>query len=497
MPNSLLRGFLAFVALVGLAGAATGQPLPWGSDFQVGAPGTHPDVAVDATGNSVVVWGGDDIFAQRLDRSANHIGEEVRVNTYTTWFQEFSDVAMAADGDIIVVWRSSHQDGDGYGVYGQLFDASGTPRGGEFRVNTVTEQSQLSPAVAAAADGSFVVVWHSEVHPLGDDVLGQRYDPDGTPLGGEFMVNTTRRGGSRRPAIAADPDGNFVVVWMASQQGVSALHAQRFDASGSALGGEFLVNTSTSGIKTDPSLASDEDGNFVVSWTSRDLGGSESEILARRFDASGNALTGEFRVNSNISRRPEYPSAAMDADGDFVVAWRSRLLGAGTSYEVRAQAYDASGSPFGGEFQINSYTPGHQHHVAVAARANGDVVAIWYDNRGTGEDEIWGQRFAGPGIHLDAAGFCPGPVTVSILQAPPRSEVGIVAATNLNGFTKGGTLCAGTRFEIGEPGDLPPRWVIVDDDGRGSIQIEVPDERCYLEALALADCSTSGAVWVP
>jgi hypothetical protein len=187
----------------------------------------------------------------------------------------------------------------------------------------------------------------------------------------------------------------------------------------------------------------------------------------------------------------------MDEDGDFMVAWRGRLLGTGSGYEVRAQAYDASGTPVGGEFQVNSYTLGHQHHVAVAARSNGDLVAIWYDNRGTGAEEIRGQRFAGPGIHLDADGSCAGPVTVSILQAPPLSEVGIVAAPNLNGFTKGGTLCAGTRFEIGEPGDLPPRWVIVDDDGRGSIQIEVPDERCYLEALALADCSTSGAVWVP
>jgi hypothetical protein len=41
--------------------------------------------------------------------------------------------------------------------------------GGEFQVNTYTTGSQSDPAVAAAADGAFVVVWES---------WGQEYDLD-------------------------------------------------------------------------------------------------------------------------------------------------------------------------------------------------------------------------------------------------------------------------------------------------------------------------------
>src|SRR5262245_32987178 len=73
------------------------------------------------------------------------------------------------------------------------------PLGGEFQVNTYTTNSQFSSHVAADADGDFVVVWLSDGSP-GDDsssdsIQGQRYASDGTPRGGQFQVNsyTTNR----------------------------------------------------------------------------------------------------------------------------------------------------------------------------------------------------------------------------------------------------------------------------------------------------------------
>jgi hypothetical protein len=494
MPKSLPHRLLALVSLAGLAGAVTAQPLRWGGEFQVSSGfAIEPDVAVDAAGGFVVVFdstGG--IFAQRFDRSANRLGEEFQVNTYTTGSIEDPAVALSAAGDIIVVWQSEDQ-GSHFGVYGQLFDAEGTRRGGEFRVNTVTSRHQFAPDVAAAPDGSFVVVWQGEDPQQRWDVLARRYDPSGIAMGGEFQVNTTESARYKRPAIASDPDGDFVVAWRSTQQGYPAVDAQRYDSSGNALGGEFQVNTSTSRTKSDISVATDAEGNFVVAWVSRDpRPSSDGDVLARRYDASGNSLGGEFQVNSELSGYG-YSSVAMGSAGAFVIAWRGRVLGGGSSYEIGGRAYDATGTPVGGEFQVNANTTGSQSRPSIASDAEGNVVATWYVSGGA----VWGQRFAGPGIHLAADGACAGPVTVSVLQAPPLSEVGIIAAANLGGFTKGGALCGGTELEIGEPFALPPRWVIVDENGAGSVMFELPAGRCYLEALALADCSTSGAVWVP
>ena len=70
--------------------------------------------------------------------------------------------------------------------------------------------------MAADAQGNFVVVWDSN-GSYGTDqdcsIQGQRYDADGCPYGSEFQVNSYTTGYQWRPAVAADERGNFVVVW--------------------------------------------------------------------------------------------------------------------------------------------------------------------------------------------------------------------------------------------------------------------------------------------
>jgi hypothetical protein len=107
-------------------------------------------------------------------------GTEFQVNTYTTSAQIFPAVAADADGDFVVVWwdlASPGQDGDSIGVFGQRYTSAGIAQGAEFQVNTYTTSGQLSPAVAADADGDFVVVWMSPGDSSDFGVFGQRFEP--------------------------------------------------------------------------------------------------------------------------------------------------------------------------------------------------------------------------------------------------------------------------------------------------------------------------------
>lgn len=61
----------------------------------------------------------------------------------------------------MVVWDSLSQDGDYAGVFGQRYDSAGVPAGSEFLANTYTSSDQIRPAVAVADNGDFVVVWDS------------------------------------------------------------------------------------------------------------------------------------------------------------------------------------------------------------------------------------------------------------------------------------------------------------------------------------------------
>ena len=68
------------------------------------------------------------------------------------------------------------------------------------------------PSVDAHAGGDFTVAW-TRTDGNGDGVFGRRFNPAGAPRGPEFQINTYTTNRQARPAVAAGPGGNFVVVW--------------------------------------------------------------------------------------------------------------------------------------------------------------------------------------------------------------------------------------------------------------------------------------------
>src|SRR5262245_36970659 len=156
------------------------------------------------------------------------------------------------------------------------------PAGSQFQVNTYTFGSQIEPAVAADAAGDFMVVWRSTL-AVGDttgSVEGQRYDALGTVVGSELLVNTYTTNSQLQPAVAADPAGNFVVVWrslgsLGSDTDYDSIQGQRYDTTGAPVGIQFQVNTYTTSFQLEPAVAADPMGSFVVVWTSYG-GGSDT-----------------------------------------------------------------------------------------------------------------------------------------------------------------------------------------------------------------------------
>jgi hypothetical protein len=134
------------------------------------------------------------------------------VNAYTPGYQAHPAVAAAADGSFLVVWESPHQDGDGFGIFGRPFARTGLPRGGDFQINSSMMHSQFGPAVAADAHGGFVVVWTSSTGAHGASaVAGQRLGTDGYPAaaadGGRRFIVTSE---TRDPAVRFRSDERVV-----------------------------------------------------------------------------------------------------------------------------------------------------------------------------------------------------------------------------------------------------------------------------------------------
>jgi hypothetical protein len=317
--------------------ASSGTPL--GPEFRVNTYTTglqeSPSVASDSAGNFVVAWASSggyagapaDVFGQRHASDGTPLGTEFRINTYTTSGQNDAAAASDPSGNFVVVWDGLGQDEASLGVFGQRFASSGTPLGPEFRVNTYTTDVQYAPSVAADSAGNFVVAWASSGGYGGTpaDVFGQRYASDGTALGPEFQINTYTTYSQSTPAVAADPAGNFVVVWSGQgQDEPSGIFGQRFAGSGAPLGPEFRVNTYTTDVQFGPSVATDSAGNFVVAWTSSGgYGGTPPDVFGQRYASDGTPLGPEFRINSFTTNGQTRSAVGADPLGNFVVTWDS------------------------------------------------------------------------------------------------------------------------------------------------------------------------------
>jgi hypothetical protein len=338
-------------------------------------------------------------------------GPQFQINSYTTGSQT-APVVAAHNAGFVVVWEGDiNQDGNFFGIFGQRYDTIGQRVGTEFQVNTYTFDYQGGPVVASRASGEFVVVWTGAASTgVSPDVVGQRFDSSGARSGSEFVINTYVAGnqGEGGSSIATDPTGGFAVVWSSfggHDGSGSGVFAQRFASSGTAVGSEFQVNVTTSGtqsIGSKKSILFEPSGGFVVVWNSQAQDGSMAGVFGRRFASTGAPAGAEFQVNTYT---PGSQSSAMlvgRAAGGFVVLWSS-LGQDGSDAGLFARRYDSSGAPEGGEFQVNTYTPGAQTGVAVADLGGGFLLAgeLSGSQDGSGSG-VFGRSYADAGNPLGA-----------------------------------------------------------------------------------------------
>ncbi len=165
--------------------------------------------------------------------------------------------------------------------------------------------------------GAFVVVWESsDQDGASDGVFAQRFNASGARQGIEFQVNRYTSNNQSGPNVAIASDGRFVVAWhsFGGQDGYNTgVFARRYDATGAAVGGEFQVNTYTASVEAYPKIAFDGDGDFVIAWDGYEQDGSFNGIFARRFSSSGRPSAASFRSTVTPSAGSTPPASPLSS----------------------------------------------------------------------------------------------------------------------------------------------------------------------------------------
>lgn len=290
------------------------------------------------------------------------------------------DLTVSRRGDVALVGDAAQAPGN-LRVLLQVLDPSLQPRGPALRIPIPApwRNGLQDLSVEFGTGDELVVVWQALSPAERTGVLARRYNLESGWVGPARQIETQEEGAG--PAIAADRNGGFLVVWQGRY--TRDLLGRRIEPSG-RLGPVFPLDPDGLGARSGGRLgvAAQKGGSFVVTWAGR------YGILGQRF---ASASPGQIAL-----RRPELVALEGEGRAQLEIVRRE-----GSRGEIRASwsALGLDATP-GEDFDETSGTVTFADGDSLPKRI---VIPLWDDDRPEGDESF---RIA---LHDPEGGVALGP----------------------------------------------------------------------------------------
>lgn len=243
------------------------------------------------------------------------------------------------------------------------------------------------------------------------------------PMTAEIQANNTTDGSSTHGS-AIDEEGNTVVVWSHNNGTDQDIYFRLFDASGTPIGAETIATSTTNGDQLNPSVAMDEQGNFVIAFTGYNSGSSTWDIFARAFQPDGTPIGNDVVINTTTANEDNDAKVALDYNGPsdasrFVVSWtHNNGSDLDTYYRLfNVDFTQTSTAPvsYSAETIFHTGYSGNQWKSNVAMNNLGQFIVTAEHSPGIGSTALY-RIFAQDGTPLTA--LTEVPVTGDYVSAP-------------------------------------------------------------------------------
>jgi hypothetical protein len=302
------------------------------------------------------------------------------------------------NGNYVIAWKDK-RNGSHFSIFAQIFINDGTTSGVNFKVSTDSVFTvPYSPAIAVNPNLEFVITWIDRKNASWN-IYAQRYSNNGTAIGGNIKVNDDMGDEEKaHPDVSIDSLGNFVIVWADERNGNFDTYAQRFSNNGIALGNNFKINDDNSNaIQYWPKCTSDDIGNFTVCWVDKRNDG-DYDIYVQRYLADGTTLGDNEKVNTDPGDAMQLrPDIAIDGDGNYIIGWEDKRSG---DWDIYFQRFLSNGSPSGENVLMNDNPEGtFQQGPSISSNLVGDFTICWEDDRNDSKD-IYARQYSNEGIPI-------------------------------------------------------------------------------------------------
>jgi hypothetical protein len=402
--------FLAATAVIATVGLLAAAGATWWQDDGVevcGAANSQevPQLTTDGSGGAIVVWAdkrdssttGNDIYAQRVDAYGNNLWTADGVSVCTAASgQIWPQIASDESGGAIVTWRDNR--GSDEDIYVQRVDGDGNALWTADGVSLCTAASnQISPQIVPDGAGGAVVAWVDD-RDSSVDIYAQRVDKDGNVLWHADGVSLcTAAEGQWSVQLAPDGTGGAIVTWddwrSASE---SDIYARRVNASGNTLWHtDGVTICAAAGDQDAVQVLSDGSGGAMIVWVDWRPGG-DSDIYAQRVNASGTTLwTADGVSLCTATGNGALPQMVADGSGGAIATWIDLRTG---DFNVYAQRMDQSGNTL---WQADGLTvcaaAQIQSRPQIASDGSGGAIVTWQDLRSGSYLDIFAQKMDGDG----------------------------------------------------------------------------------------------------
>ncbi|RYB95084.1 PKD domain-containing protein [Nocardioides oleivorans] len=278
----------------------------WSAPTTLSDPGqdaSTPDVAVNAAGTAVAVWGRFDGTHSRIQQSTRSTSGDWSIPTAISdpGLSASSPQVVGSDaGEFTVTWRMQVA-----GVY--RAQSSSRPAGGSWSVPATLSAADAglntAPELAVDDTGTLTAVWVARV---ANDfrVQSSRRQPQGAWSSPENLSPPAVT--PETPSVTAGPQGITTVVWAqgtAQNRTIQAVGRRVAEPWGSPV-------TLSAATASFPAIALDSSGNAFSVWTLAPAGGGTTRVQGAALDTAGPVVTGFVAPSSATAGQPAALSLA-------------------------------------------------------------------------------------------------------------------------------------------------------------------------------------------
>jgi hypothetical protein len=353
---------------------------------------SDPDVAMDASGDAVVVWANflnNGIFSSRYAAYERAWTPPEEISLPASDALDRLAVAMDASGRVVAVW-AAYFTADNIWTNRSSVDGSWdrVPRRLDNSESMARWPTDSGPQLSINPAGAATAVW-VQLDASEENVWAARMDPDGS-WRRATLIEDSHATRAFAPEVAVDADGNAMALWAMGDGATSSIWSNHY-TSGPGWGddSERVSSSSDAGGADSPRVGVDDRGSAIAVWSQRDSG--TSGIWASRYTPGGGWGPTSVRLDRAEEGNASAPDLAVLPDGRAVAVWSQSSESPSDIWANRFDGANWQGAqPIENDPQVFAEAP------RVAVDAKGSAVAVWRQSD-FGPFRIWASRSSSNG----------------------------------------------------------------------------------------------------